>query len=94
MRISRRIRKVRLYRGINFGFYLHRLVSGIRKRTLIINFPGSPKACSQCIDVVKPVIKHAIDLLRGSHQANVLHDAMIKLESKVVPSGLTLNLKI
>ena len=44
---------------------LSRAVAGIRGRTLIINLPGSPKAVSECLEVVIPVLPHAIDILRG-----------------------------
>lgn len=42
---------------------LSRGVAGIRGNTLIINFPGSPKAVSECFEVVKPILAHAIDLI-------------------------------
>ena len=38
---------------------LTRGVSGIRGRTLVINFPGSPKAIGQSWPVVEPTLKHA-----------------------------------
>jgi molybdenum cofactor synthesis domain-containing protein len=38
---------------------LTRGVSGIRGRTLIVNFPGSPKAIGQSWPVVEPTLKHA-----------------------------------
>lgn len=38
---------------------LTRGVSGIRGRTLVINFPGSPKAIGQLWPVVEPTLKHA-----------------------------------
>ncbi len=44
---------------------LSRAVCGIRRRTLIINLPGSPKAVRECLDVVLPVLSHAVELLRG-----------------------------
>ncbi|NLT98545.1 MAG: MOSC domain-containing protein [Christensenellaceae bacterium] len=44
---------------------LSRGVSVIRYRTLIINLPGSPKACSECLDCVMDALPHALDLLRG-----------------------------
>jgi molybdopterin adenylyltransferase len=44
---------------------LSRAVSGVRKRTLIINMPGSPKAVRECLDVVKPALPHAVETLRG-----------------------------
>jgi len=44
---------------------LSRGVSVIRKRTLIINLPGSPKACNECLDCVMDTLPHALNLLRG-----------------------------
>lgn len=44
---------------------LSRGVCGIRGKTLIVNFPGSPKAVAECFEVVKPVLKHAVQLIRG-----------------------------
>jgi molybdenum cofactor synthesis domain-containing protein len=45
---------------------LTRGVSGIRGRTLIINFPGSPRAVRQSWPVVEPTLKHAADTLERS----------------------------
>jgi len=39
-------------------------VAGIRRRTLILNLPGSPKAVQEWLEVVLPAIGHAVDLLR------------------------------
>jgi molybdenum cofactor synthesis domain-containing protein len=44
---------------------LSRAVCGIRKRTLIINLPGSPKACLEHLAVILPVLPHAVQLLAG-----------------------------
>ncbi len=44
---------------------LSRAVSAVRKRTLIINMPGSPKACREHFAVIAPVLDHAIETLRG-----------------------------
>jgi len=38
---------------------LTRGVSGIRGRTLIVNFPGSPKSIGQSWPVVEPTLQHA-----------------------------------
>jgi len=38
---------------------LTRGVSGIRGRTLIVNFPGNPKAIEQSWPVVEPTLRHA-----------------------------------
>jgi molybdopterin adenylyltransferase len=45
---------------------LTRGISGIRGRTLIVNFPGSPRAVRQSWPVVEPTIKHARDTLERS----------------------------
>ena len=42
---------------------LTRGVSGIRGRTLIVNFPGNPKAIGQSWPVVEPTLKHAAETL-------------------------------
>ncbi|MDO4326133.1 MAG: molybdopterin-binding protein [bacterium] len=44
---------------------LSRGVSVIRKKTLIINLPGSPKAVMESMDVFLDTIPHAMELLRG-----------------------------
>ena len=43
---------------------LSRIVTGIRTRTLIINLPGSPKGSVENLQVIIPVLPHAIQLLR------------------------------
>ena len=45
---------------------LSRAVSVIRGRTLIINLPGSPKACMETMDVFLDTIPHGLGLLRGT----------------------------
>ena len=44
---------------------LSRAVAGIRKRTLIVNLPGSAKAVEECLGFVLPQLRHGIDILRG-----------------------------
>ena len=43
---------------------LSRSVAGIRGSTLILTLPGSPKGVKETLEVVKPVIPHAIELLK------------------------------
>jgi molybdopterin adenylyltransferase len=38
---------------------LTRGVSGVRGRTLIVNFPGNPKAIAQSWPIVEPTLEHA-----------------------------------
>ena len=45
---------------------LSRAVSGIRKRSLIINLPGSPKAVGESLEFILPVLPHAIEVLSGN----------------------------
>jgi molybdopterin adenylyltransferase len=42
---------------------LSRGVSGVRGRTLIVNFPGSPKGVQQSWPIVEPALKHAAETL-------------------------------
>jgi molybdopterin adenylyltransferase len=42
---------------------LSRAVAGIRGQTLIINLPGSPKAVRENMDVLLPILPHALELL-------------------------------
>lgn len=47
---------------------LSRAVSGIRGKTLIVNLPGSPKAVAESLDVILPVLPHAVETLSGNTQ--------------------------
>jgi molybdopterin adenylyltransferase len=42
---------------------LSRAVAGIRGRTLIVNFPGSPKSVRETADAIAPALPHALALL-------------------------------
>lgn len=44
---------------------LSRARAGIRKKTLIINFPGSPKAVRECLESVINIIPHGVKILKG-----------------------------
>lgn len=39
--------------------------SVIRNNTLVVNFPGSPKAAAECARIIKPVLNHAVNVLSG-----------------------------
>ena len=45
---------------------LSRAVSGIRQSTLIINLPGSVKGVRECLTAVRPILSHAVDVLKQS----------------------------
>lgn len=44
---------------------LSRATAGIRKKTLIINLPGSPKAVRESLEVVIDSLGHGIEILTG-----------------------------
>jgi molybdenum cofactor synthesis domain-containing protein len=44
---------------------LGRGVAGIRARTLIVNLPGSESGVRAAVSVLDPLIRHAVQLLRG-----------------------------
>ena len=52
---------------------LSRIVTGIRKKTLIINLPGSPKGAVENFQVVMPVLSHAIQLLHEDPTSEASH---------------------
>ena len=52
---------------------LSRVITGIRKRTLIINLPGSPKGAVENLQVVIPVLPHAIQLLQEDPTSESTH---------------------
>ncbi len=52
---------------------LSRIVTGIRKKTLIINLPGSPKGAAENLQVVLPVLPHAVQLLNEDPASESTH---------------------
>lgn len=52
---------------------LSRAVSGIRKQTLIINLPGSPKAVKESLDYIIDSVHHGLEIL-----TNKAHDCARK----------------
>ncbi|XP_054264194.1 gephyrin [Macrosteles quadrilineatus] len=58
---------------------LSRAVCGVRKRSLIVNFPGSKKAVGECLGFIMDCLPHAVALLRDNITAvasthNSLHN--------------------
>ena len=47
---------------------LSRAVAGIRRQTLIINLPGSPRAARENLEAVWPTLGHAIEKIRGGQE--------------------------
>ena len=52
---------------------LSRIVTGIRRKTLIINLPGSPKGAVENLQVILPVLSHAVQLLRDDPASESTH---------------------
>ena len=44
---------------------LSRAAAGIRKGTLIVNLPGSPKAVRESLEYIIPALKHGLQILTG-----------------------------
>jgi len=52
---------------------LSRAAAGIRKNTLIINLPGSPKGALENFRIVAPVLTHSVQLLENDDRAEAGH---------------------
>ena len=46
---------------------LSRAVAGVRKRTLIINMPGSPKAVRESLEIINQSLPHAVEIMTGAY---------------------------
>ena len=44
---------------------ISRAVVGIRKQSLIVNLPGSPRAVKENLSVILPALKHTIEKIKG-----------------------------
>lgn len=68
---------------------LSRSVAGIRKRTLIINLPGSKKAVKENLEAVLGAVDHGLEMLVSEGSANCAEQAVIvKKESPSMDAWL------
>jgi len=44
---------------------LSRAVAGVCRGTLIVNLPGSEKGVAECFEVIRPRLRHAVDIVSG-----------------------------
>lgn len=52
---------------------LSRAAAGIRGSTLIVNLPGSPRAVRENLEVILPVLSHAVQLIKNDPHAEAGH---------------------
>lgn len=48
---------------------LSRALAGVRRKTLIVNLPGSPDGARQSLEAVTGVLGHAVDLVAGASRS-------------------------
>lgn len=48
---------------------LSRAESGIYKKKIVLQLPGSPKAVAECLEVILPVLKHAVEKIQDNKQS-------------------------
>ena len=52
---------------------LSRAVAGTRGECLIVNLPGSPKAVRESLEVILPVLPHAVEIIKGEVKEHDAH---------------------
>ena len=52
---------------------LSRAIAGLRGRTLIVNLPGSPKGAGENLQLILPVLSHAVQLLQDDPTSESSH---------------------
>lgn len=57
---------------------LSRFVAGVRDEVLLLTLPGSSQAVCQCVPVILPVIRHAVEQVRGWVTGHSNQDGQMK----------------
>lgn len=51
---------------------LSRAETGLRRKVIIVNLPGSPKGAVECFQIIAPALCHAVDMIQGKPHSH--HD--------------------
>ncbi len=73
------IMRVQGYQKTPFAI-LSRALAGLRKKTLIVNLPGSERAVKENLSFILPVLPHAVEIVSGKTEHQSKHSRSNRLQ--------------